>query len=110
MNYSWEIIKLHTREQTNADGDALADAVVKIKWRRTGVDTDDNSAKVVGYTILSAEDVAEGDFTSFADLTEEKVVGWLNSSISSSEIEAYNLKIQESINKLVTTERAVPWS
>ena len=83
---------------------------MKIKWRRTGVDTDDNSAKVVGYTILSAEDVAEGDFTSFADLTEEKVVGWLNSSISSSEIEAYNLKIQESINKLVTTERAVPWS
>ena len=110
MTYSWQIVKFETRDQTNADGVVLSDAVVRIKWRRIGVDSDGNTGRVVGYTILTANETAEADFTAFADLTEEKVVGWLNTLNSEDSINAYNLKIQESINSLVTTERDIPWS
>lgn len=110
MTYSWQIVKFDTRDQTNSDGVVLSDAVVRIKWRRIGVDSDGNTAKVVGYTVLSAHETAQADFTTFADLTEETVIGWLNTLNSEASINAYNLKIQESINKLVTTERAIPWS
>ena len=110
MNYSWQILKFSTRDQTNADGVVLPNAVVKIKWKRSGADADGNSATVLGYTNLSAETVPEGSFVSFESLTEETVVGWLESTISEEKLSDYNDKIQDKINRLSTTIRAVPWS
>ena len=110
MNYSWQILKFDTRDQVNADGVNLANAVVRVKWRRSGVDTDGNVGKVVGYTNLSAENVPEGSFVPFTSLTEEVVVGWLESAISAEKFSEYDNKIQEKINKKFTTERNVPWS
>lgn len=110
MNYSWQIRKLSTRDQTNADGVVLSDAVVKIKWKRTGVDGEGNSATILGYTVLSAENVAVDNFVNFNSLTEETVVGWLESTISTGLMASYNDKILEKINGPSTTERAVPWS
>jgi len=110
MNYSWQIAKLSTRDQTNNDGVVLSNAVVKIKWKRTGIDSDGNSATILGYTILTAEDVLEGEFVGFESLTEEIVVGWLDSGITQEQLTRYNNKILEKINKSSTTERSVPWS
>lgn len=110
MTYSWQIVKFDTRDQTNSDGVTLSDAVVRIKWRRIGVDSEGNTGKVVGYTILTAEATAQSDYIAFADLTEDTVTGWLTALTTDAQITDYNLKITESINKMVTTERAVPWS
>jgi len=110
MNYSWQIVKFETRDQTNADGVSLTDAVVRVKWKRSGVDSEGNTAKVLGYTSLSAESVAAGDFIPFESLTEEIVTGWLESAIPTSKMAEYDSKIQEKINKKFVTERSVPWS
>ena len=110
MNYSWQIIKFETRDQTNADGVSLTDAVVRVKWKRSGVDADGNVGRIVGYTSLSAVDVEESSFVPFASLTEELVVGWLETTISAEKLNEYNNKIQEKINKKFITERSVPWS
>jgi hypothetical protein len=110
MTYSWQILKLDTRAQTNADGVALADAVIVIQWLRIGVDEDGNSARIVGYTKLSAENTTEGDFTAFADLTEEQVVGWLNTINSAEQIASYDEKIAEKRHRGITTARDIPWS
>lgn len=110
MTYSWQILKLDTRAQTNADGVALADSVIAIQWLRVGVDDDGNSARIVGYTKLSAENTAESDFTAFADLTEEKVVGWLDTLNSAELIASYDAKIDEKRLRGVTTSRDIPWS
>jgi hypothetical protein len=110
MNYSWQIIKFSTRDQTNVDGSVLPNAVVKIKWKRSGVDTDGHSAYVLGYTNLTAEDVPEGSFVPFESLTEEMVISWLESAISPEKMKEFNDKIQDKINELSTTDRAVPWS
>lgn len=108
MTYSWQVVYLSTKDQTNSDGVTLSDAVVEIKWRRIGVDSEGNSAKVVGYTTLSAESTAEADFTAFADLTEEKVTGWLN-TLNSASLDSYHEKIQKKLSG-VTTQRAAPWA
>lgn len=110
MRYSWQITKMDTRDQTNGDGDLLSNAVVKIRWRRTGVDGFDNSSTILGYTIMSAEAVSSGDFVDFDTLTEETVIGWLESTITSDQMARYDAKIMEKINKAFTTQRAVPWS
>lgn len=108
MTYSWQVVYLSTKDQTNSDGVTLSDAVVEIKWRRIGVDSEGNSAKVVGYTTLSAESTAEADFTVFADLTEEKVTGWLN-TLNSASLDSYNDRIQKKLSG-ATTQRAAPWA
>lgn len=109
MDYSWQIVKFDTRDQTNSDGINLANAVVRVKWKRTGIDADGNTGRIVGYTNLSAENVPEASFVAFESLTEETVVGWIESTLSSEKLSEYNNKIQDKINKKFTTERAVPW-
>lgn len=110
MNYSWQIVKFNTRDQTNVNGVSLSNSVVRVKWKRTGVDAEGNTGTVLGYTNLSAENVSEASFVAFESLTEEMVVGWLESVISAESLSRYDDKIQEKINRKTTTERAVPWS
>ena len=110
MNYSWAIVKLSTRDVTNADGVSLTDAVVEIKWRRIGVDADGVTSKVVGHTDVYADNVAQADFTPFADLTEAQVIGWLESNISADQIAKYDSKIAKNINSIGKVEKGVPWS
>ena len=110
MNYSWQILKLSTRDQINTDGTVLSNAVVQIKWKRSGIDGDGNTAFVLGYTNLTAEDVPEGSFVPFESLTEETVVNWLESAISSQRLKEFNDKIQNKIYQLSTVDRELPWS
>lgn len=110
MNYSWQIKKFATRDQPNYQNTVLPNAVVQIKWKRSGVDVEGNTASIIGYTNLSAEQVSVDDFVSFESLTEDTVVNWLESTLSEEQISAYNDKIQDKINRKSTTQRAVPWS
>jgi hypothetical protein len=110
MQYSWQVLKFSTRDQTNADGTILPNAVVRIKWKRFGIDSDGNSAYILGYTNLTAEHMSEESFAPFESLTEEMVISWLESAISTEKMNEFNDKIQEKINKRSTTIREVPWS
>lgn len=109
MTYTWEILKFATRDQTNASGAVLQDSVVSIQWRRAGMDAEGNTASIVGYTVMSAEQVEESSFIPFDSLTESDVVGWLESVLSPQKLADYDITIQDKINKRVTTEKAVPW-
>lgn len=109
MTYSWTIIKFETRNQTNSLGESLDNAVVTVKWKRDGVDGEGNTASVLGYTVLSAESVAQADFVAFDSLTEELVIGWIENAISADKLTEYDSSIQEKINKLSSTERTPPW-
>lgn len=110
MTYSWSIVKLKTQDVVNADGVTLSDAVVSIQWIKTGVDDDGNGADVVGWYNPSADNVAEADFVTYADLTKETVVGWIESGISTELMDSYNDKIQEKIKTYSSVEKAIPWS
>jgi len=110
MTYSWQIVKFKTRDQVNADGVTLADAVVKIQWMRIGVDSDGNRGSVIGSVDLTAAHLGASDYIAFSDLTEAKVSEWLDTAIDSNLIESYNTKILEKMAAAADTERDVPWS
>lgn len=110
MTYSWEILKFATRSQVNSEGVELTDSVVSVQWRRTGYDSEGNRGSVVGYTVLSAENVDSDSFVPFDSLTEDLVVSWLESAISAEKLNSYDSTIQDKINRQVTTEKAVPWN
>jgi hypothetical protein len=109
MTYSWQIVDFETVDEVNGDGVTLSDSVVRIQWIRTGTEGD-KYASVVGFHKLTASAVAEADFVSFSDLTEAKVIEWLDAGISDELINSYNTKIQEKIERQGTTSRNIPWS
>ena len=110
MNYSWQIKQLVTRTSTSADGVELLDSVVTIHWNRVGLKDDGDTAQINGYTTLDTSSTAAGDFVAFNDLTEETVIGWLDTAITPTLIEDYNAKIAGKMAKVDEVTRAVPWS
>lgn len=109
MTYSWEIVNFETKDEVNGDGATLTDSVVKIQWRRKGIDGD-KAASIVGYHTQTASSVAESDFVAFSSLTEAKVIEWLEAGLSADLIASYDTTIQQKITKQGTTEKAIPWS
>ena len=110
MTYSWTIVKLETKDQVNADGVTLSNAVVKIQWVKTGTADDGSKGSVVGFHKLTAASVGEADFVGFSDLTEATVVGWLEAGISTELMNSYNTSIQDKIDRQGAGPRAIPWS
>ncbi|MGY8865092.1 MAG: DUF7936 family protein [Methylophagaceae bacterium] len=109
MTYTWQIVKFDTKDQINSEGVTLSDAVVTVKWRRVGTDSDNNSAAVVGYTTLSAAPDDVLDFDAFATLTKETVVGWLETTMSANLIASYDATIVDKLSNKNSTEKARPW-
>ena len=38
MSWTFQVVNFETRDQTNSEGVVLSDAVVKVKWRRVGIE------------------------------------------------------------------------
>ena len=109
MTYTWQVINLITRTELSSDGVSLSDVVVNVHWRRSGIDDDGNTAKINGYTPLNGTGIASSEFIGFNDLTEETVIGWLDTA-NADRIDEYNAKILAKIAKTGETTQAVPWS
>jgi hypothetical protein len=109
MTYSWQILNFVTRNEVNGDGVSLENAVVSIHWKRSGIDSDGNTAAINGYTPLVASGVDAGSFITFADLTEDTVKTWLDTA-NAGDLAEYNAKIDAKIAKVGETTRAIPWS
>jgi hypothetical protein len=81
VNYTWKILRLGLKDQLNQDGQLLENAVVNVKWRRIGEDTDGSRASYVGNTSFSAASVSAADFTNLNDLTNTQVIAWLETAL-----------------------------
>lgn len=109
MEYAWEIIKLGTRDQENADGVILNDAVVLVTWKKIATDLRGRSSTYVGKTTLSAENVAAGDFVNLESLDEATILGWVKSSITPVEEEIMNNTLSTKIDKQEIVSRNPAW-
>ena len=109
MTYTWQVINLITRTETSSDGVSLPEAVVNIHWRRYGVDDAGNTATINGYAPLDVSNIPVSQFIGFNDLTEAKVIEWLD-DVNADMIEDYNAKIIAKIAKANEVTKAVPWS
>ena len=104
ITYTWRITEI---ECVPTQGD-LANVATNVHWRLDGTDGN-NFSGVYGATAL--ESPAEGNFTAFENLTEEQVVGWVETALGAN-VNAYKEKIQNEIDKLANppvVSKAPPW-
>jgi len=74
INYNWVVSSLDTAP---VDGE-LNDVVKVVHWRYQATDGD-YQAEV--YSSFACGEPSETDFTAYPNLTEEQVIGWLESGL-----------------------------
>lgn len=111
VTYTWAVTGLKTRNETNADGVVLNNAVVQTYWKKTGTDENGNEGTFSGATPFTAADVPEGEFVAFESLTEETVLGWIQAVVVDSYEEHVNAQIQKQIDLAINpvVESDMPW-
>lgn len=110
MTYTWEVTGLKTKDETNSDGATLQNAVVQTYWKKTGTDPDGNEGSFSGATPFTAQNVPEGTFVAFADLTEDTVLGWIQNIVVGDYENHVNQQIQKQIDDLAISEAEMPWA
>lgn len=109
MNYSYHILKLGLRDETNTDGEVNENSVVEIQWKKIATDTDGITASYVGKTLVSSESTSSSDFVALADLTKDIVLNWVMSDISAKQ-DKINNTLQNKIDKKKTTFTTPNWN
>ena len=116
MNYTWNI----TGIKKKSVGDTT-DFVYQVYWSKTGTNSEGATGYCQGAVLYEDPDdgVDSNTFISFEDLTEEVVLSWVKSQISSDEEEAINSRIDRDIEMsetIIEEERrnnftnTLPWS
>ena len=112
LTLEYSVTSLKVKDEVNADGDTLSNAVVQTYWKVIGTDNGGNQAEWQGATPFTAANVPTGEFTAFEDLTEETVVGWIQAIVDGDA--SYKEHIEEQLTKQIeeelTTEPALPWA
>lgn len=99
LTYTW---KLKSLKKTSS-GD-YQDLIVGTQWECTGTDSDDNSGTFHGATPFKAEDVEQGNFVAYNDLTEEIVLGWIQNVVNTNP--GYKAHIDEQIMKQIDGKKS----
>jgi len=102
MTYTWNNKTVDTYPTLGSN----ADVIFNVHWKLTGTDDSDNTGSVYGTQSLETSDLS--DFTSFADITEEQVNGWVKAAIGEEEVAGLKAnidsQIEEKINPKVVTK------
>ena len=105
--YTWEIIGLKRRTVG-----ALSDAIVKVTYRRKGVDDSSNTGtyeSVIKFDAPSTE-----GFIAYASLTENNVIDWVTDIIEDDEVDWIKILIDRKIAELIDIPTEItsdfPWS
>jgi hypothetical protein len=107
INYTWKITSLKVKDEG-----LHKNAVVQTYWQKTGIDEEGNEGTFSGATPFTSNEVPDGEFISFDELTEETVIGWIQSVVVDSYEEHVNSKINEEIQAKANpvTEAKLPWA
>ena len=99
MNYTWQILRLGVQDELNSDGVLLENAIVNIKWKRVATDTDGTVSSYIGNTKLSAASVSADNFVALNNVTNEMAIGWVENSLSTSELNRINNQLNAKIDR-----------
>lgn len=107
VTYTWKITGLKARDEGGH-----TNAVVQTYWQKVGTDENGNQGTFSGATPFSAADVPAGQFIPYEDLTEEIVLGWIQSVVVGGYEEHVNGQIQKQIDAAVNpiVDPGLPWA
>jgi len=102
MTYTWNNKTVDTYPSLEGN----TDVIFNVHWRLTGEDTDGNVGSTYGTIALDTTDLSS--FTSFADITEEQINGWVEAAMGAEEVQAkkdaIDAQIAEMVNPSVVTK------
>ena len=114
FTYTWKIRSLKKQDDPSAE---LNDIIVQTYWECTGTDEDDNSGSFHGATPFEPDQVDPDDFTTYEELTETQVLGWIQDVVNGNP--GYKAHIDEQIQKQIDAivrpmvevqSDALPWA
>ena len=80
LNYEWKLTGLRKVDSGGLDG-----IVIGTNWNLKGVDGDGYSGSFTGATPFEPHSVDPTNFTTFDALTQDQVLGWIQSYVSGSD-------------------------
>jgi len=108
MNYTWKLTSLKRKNTSE-----LNNVVVQTHWKKTGTDEDGNTGEFSGATPFDLSTVDPTNFTSYEDLTEEDVLGWIQSVVVGDYENHVNAQIakqiQDKISPITEVTGGFPW-
>ena len=108
MNYTWKLTSLKRQNIQN-----LSNVVVQTHWKKIGTDEDGNTGEFSGATPFDLSTVDPINFTSYEDLTEEDVLGWIQSVVVSDYENHVNAQIakqiQDKVSPITEVTGGFPW-
>lgn len=109
MNYTWQLTSLKRKDTSE-----LKNIVVQTHWKKIGTDENGNTGEFSGATPFDLSSVDPNNFTSYEDLTEEMILGWIQSIVSETYEDHVNERIAEQIESKVNPVTEVidefPWT
>ena len=107
LTYTWKITGLKARDEAGH-----TNAVVQTYWQKIGTDSNGNEGTFSGATPFTAANVPAGQFIPYEELTEEIVIGWIQSVVVGGYEEHVNSQIQRQIDATVNpiVEPGLPWA
>jgi hypothetical protein len=107
ITYTWEVTEIHTANTTD-----LQSIVVQTRWKKIGTDENGNTGFFPGATPFKPDSVDPAKFVPFTQLTEEVVLGWIQSVVTGHYEQHVNERIAEEITKKASpvSEQRLPWA
>ena len=78
ITYTWAIDRIGRKSSST-----IQNAIVQTHWKLTGTNEDGVSGTFVGATPFDLATVDPNNFVPYEDLTEEMVLGWIQSVVNS---------------------------
>jgi len=105
MTYTWKVTGVKT-----ADTEDVTDAIVQTYWEKIGTDENGNQGTFSGATPFLQSSIDPETFVPYTELTEEIVLGWIQTVVVGSYEEHVNEQIQKQINARNINTPGLPWA
>jgi hypothetical protein len=108
ITYTWKVSSLKKTNTSN-----LNDVIIQTSWNKIGTDEDGNTGFFPGSSEFQLDTVDPDNFISYDDLTEEIILGWVQSLIGEGlNAHANNIisqQIDEKACRVIEVSNGFPW-
>jgi hypothetical protein len=114
LTYEWKIKTLRKQDNPSLE---LNDIIVQTHWECIGTDDDGNSGTFNGATPFDPDQIDPDNFTTYENLTEEQILGWIQDVVNTNPGYKTHIdgQIQKHIDAIVrpvvdVPENEFPWA